>query len=92
MGFKGFSASYVAVDPLDDDFGEMNSDSAEVDATPFPGSLRNMYSSRNDFDDGDDDDEEELEEEEEETYGSSGFDVSTNKIKSNGIPSSETIY
>lgn len=80
MGFKGFSASYVAVEPLLDEFDEMNSDSAETDVTPFPGSLRNMYSSRPDFDD-----------EDEEPYESNGFDVSTNKIKSNGLPSSEAI-
>lgn len=95
MGFKGFSASYVAVDPLEDDFDGMNSDSTEVDATPFPGSLRTMYSSRGDFDEDEDeedgDGDGETETEVEETYGSNGFDVSTNKIKSNGIPSSEAI-
>lgn len=41
MGFKGFSLSYVAVDPLDD-FDEnsenFEEESAEV-ATPFPGYL-----------------------------------------------------
>lgn len=38
MVFKGFSVSYVAVVPFDDE-EEMSSDSEE-NATPFPGSLR----------------------------------------------------
>ena len=40
MVFKGFSVSYVAVVPFDDD-EEMSSDSEEA-ATPFPGSLRSI--------------------------------------------------
>lgn len=39
MGYKGFSLSYVAVDPFEN-FDEF-SDSVEV--TPFPGSLRPKY-------------------------------------------------
>lgn len=42
MVFKGFSVSYVAVVPFDDD-EEMSSDSEES-ATPFPGSLRSIFS------------------------------------------------
>lgn len=42
MVFKGFSVSYVAVVPFDDD-EEMSSDSEET-ATPFPGSLKSIYS------------------------------------------------
>lgn len=42
MVFKGFSVSYVAVVPFDED-EEMSSDSEES-ATPFPGSLKSIYS------------------------------------------------
>lgn len=76
MGFKGFSASYIAVDPFDG-FEEMNSDSAEV--TPFPGSLHNIYRSHHDVD------------EEEEDYETSKPDESSNVITKNGIPSNEAI-
>lgn len=73
MGFKGFSASYVAVDPFEE-FDEMNSDSAEV--TPFPGALKPIYSSgHDDFD----------EEEEEVDPDSNSFDPETNKIKSSEL-------
>lgn len=42
MGFKGFSASYVAVSPFDGGagFDDMKSDSAEM--TPFPGYLQSV--------------------------------------------------
>lgn len=52
MGFKGFSASYVAVDPFED-FEEISSDSYE--ATPFPGSLKNIYHKNLDTEDEDED-------------------------------------
>lgn len=39
--FKGFSASYVAVDPFEGS-EEMNSDSSEM-ATPFPGYFKSIY-------------------------------------------------
>lgn len=39
--FKGFSVSYVAVDPFDGS-DEMNSDSSEM-VTPFPGYLKSIY-------------------------------------------------
>lgn len=77
MGFKGFSASYVAVDPFDE-FDEMNSDSAEV--TPFPGSLRNIHYNSGDIDEDDEDSE-----------PASKADESRNSIKNNGIPSNEAI-
>lgn len=77
MGFKGFSASYVAVDPFDE-FDEMNSDSAEV--TPFPGSLRNIHYSVAD-----------IEEDEDESEPISKADETSNAIKNNGIPSNEAI-
>lgn len=46
MVFKGFSVSYVAVVPFDDD-EEMSSDSEET-ATPFPGSLKSIFSHNED--------------------------------------------
>lgn len=52
MGFKGFSVSYVAVDPFGD-FEEISSDSFE--ATPFPGSLKTIYHKHLDNEDEDDD-------------------------------------
>ena len=52
MVFKGFSVSYVAVVPFDDD-EEMSSDSEET-ATAFPGSLRSIFSSHGE--DGDEED------------------------------------
>ncbi|XP_058836590.1 protein tolkin-like [Topomyia yanbarensis] len=56
VGFKGFSASYVAISPFDDELStdEEASESTEL-AAPFPGSLRNMFISYNE-DDGEDDD------------------------------------
>jgi hypothetical protein len=53
MGFKGFSASYVALDPLEE-FDELNSDSVEM-GTPFPGSLKNIYQTK--FEEEDEDGE-----------------------------------
>lgn len=53
MVFKGFSVSYVAVVPFDDD-EEMSSDSEET-ATPFPGSLKSIYSHREEVEEGEDD-------------------------------------
>lgn len=76
MGFKGFSASYVAVDPFDE--FDMSSDSGEV--TPFPGSLRNIHYNSGDFDDDDEDSE-----------PVSKADETSNAIKNNGIPSNEAI-
>lgn len=78
MGFKGFSAAYVAVDPFDD-FDEMNSDSAEV--TPFPGSLRNIHYNSGDID----------EDEEDSAPVSKADETSNAIIKNNGIPSNEAI-
>lgn len=56
MVFKGFSISYVAVDPFEGS-DEMNSDSSEM-VTPFPGSLRSIYIV-NRYDNGDDNGEDE---------------------------------
>lgn len=56
MGFKGFSASYVAVDPFED-FEENVSESLEV--TPFPGSLKSIYHHNNIDDNEEDEDNEE---------------------------------
>ncbi|XP_037942752.1 dorsal-ventral patterning protein tolloid-like, partial [Teleopsis dalmanni] len=39
---KGFSASYVAVDPFDNSEEDINSSSFEM-VTPFPGSLKSIY-------------------------------------------------
>ncbi|XP_055677103.1 tolloid-like protein 1 isoform X1 [Lutzomyia longipalpis] len=56
--FKGFSASYVAVTPYDDDDNdeEMSSDSSEM-MTPFPGSLKSIYKTTLLESDGEDEDE-----------------------------------
>lgn len=42
MGFRGFSASYVAVSPFEggEGFDQMESDSGEI--TPFPGYLQSV--------------------------------------------------
>lgn len=48
MTFKGFSASYVAIDPFEGS-EEMNSDSSEM-ATPFPGYLKSIYVTKLDGD------------------------------------------
>lgn len=45
MVFKGFSVSYVAVVPFEED-EEMSSDSEEA-ATAFPGSLRSIFAEHN---------------------------------------------
>ena len=65
MGFKGFSLSYVAVDPLDDD-ENFEEESAEI-ATPFPGYLPGGPSKFGRKKTEDDDENNESEEEEEET-------------------------
>ncbi|XP_058467763.1 protein tolkin-like [Malaya genurostris] len=57
VGFKGFSASYVAVSPFGDGFStdEDLSESAEI--TPFPGSLKNtVIEAEEDMDEDDDED------------------------------------
>ncbi|XP_055699503.1 dorsal-ventral patterning protein tolloid isoform X2 [Phlebotomus papatasi] len=56
--FKGFSASYVAVMPYDDNEEEMSSDSSEM-MTPFPGSLKSIYKTTLLESDGDNEDEDE---------------------------------
>lgn len=58
MNAKGFSASYVAVDPFDGSEEEIiNSESSES-ATPFPGSLKSIYANKLDNEETDDDEEE----------------------------------
>ncbi|CAO1402934.1 unnamed protein product [Diamesa serratosioi] len=60
MGFKGFSVSFVAVDPFEDTENfEENSGSVE-EITPFPGSLKsvNIYSKNTDNEDEDEEEEE----------------------------------
>lgn len=53
LALKGFSASYVALNPLHSEEIE-----SEEMATPFPGSLKNIYKIfDNDDDDEDDDDD-----------------------------------
>lgn len=54
MGFKGFSASYVAVDPFEE-FDERERVSESFEATPFPGSLKNIYQKNLDSDEEDED-------------------------------------
>lgn len=65
MVFKGFSASYVALNPLNEDF---NSDTeSSENSTPFPGSLRTVYVNRykTNFDDEDEDEDEDNEDDDE---------------------------
>ena len=50
MVFKGFSASYVAVEPFEGS-EEMNSDSSEM-ATPFPGYMKSVYVTKNENEEG----------------------------------------
>lgn len=59
MVFKGFSASYVALNPLSEEFNS-DTDSNEM-ITPFPGSLKTVYVNRykTDFDDVDEDEDDE---------------------------------
>nr|XP_014088119.1 dorsal-ventral patterning protein tolloid isoform X1 [Bactrocera oleae] len=47
---KGFSASYVAVDPFENSDEDFNSYSAER-ATPFPGSLKSIYEDSDEYGD-----------------------------------------
>lgn len=42
MNRKGFSASYVAVDPFEGSEEEISSDSSEM-VTPFPGYMKSVY-------------------------------------------------
>lgn len=64
MNRKGFSASYVAVDPFEGSEEEISSDSSEV--TPFPGYMKSVYvnsnklSNRNGDNTDDTDNEEEV--------------------------------
>lgn len=52
MVFKGFSASYVAVEPYGESEEEIHSDSSEM-ATPFPGYMKSIYASKLDNEDND---------------------------------------
>lgn len=57
MSFKGFSASYVAVDPFEGSEEEISSDSSEM-ATPFPGSLKSIYANKLGSNSGSEDEDE----------------------------------
>lgn len=46
MNKKGFSASYVAVDPFEGSEEEISSDSSEM-STPFPGYMKSIYVNNN---------------------------------------------
>lgn len=46
MNKKGFSASYVAVDPFEGSEEEISSDSSEL-ATPLPGYVKSIYVNNN---------------------------------------------
>lgn len=46
MNRKGFSASYVAVDPFEGSEEEISSDSSEM-VTPFPGYMKSVYVNNN---------------------------------------------
>lgn len=48
--FKGFSASYVSVDPFEGSEEENGSESSET-VTPFPGYLKSVYANKLDNDD-----------------------------------------
>lgn len=47
MNKKGFSASYVAVDPFEGSEEEISSDSSEEMVTPFPGYMKSVYVNNN---------------------------------------------
>lgn len=46
MSFKGFSASYVAVDPFEGSEEEISSSDSSEMVTPFPGSLKSIYANK----------------------------------------------
>lgn len=56
MNFKGFSASYVAVDPFEGSEEEIGSDSSET-ATPFPGYLKSIYGNKLDNEDNEEEEQ-----------------------------------
>lgn len=58
MVFKGFSASYVAVEPFaeSEEEEEIHSDSSEM-ATPFPGYMKSIYASKADNDNDNEEEE-----------------------------------
>ncbi len=60
MVFKGFSASYVSVDPFEGS-EEMNSEDSEM-VTPFPGYLKSIYVAKLDNDNDNDEDEDDYNE------------------------------
>nr|XP_019553875.2 tolloid-like protein 1 [Aedes albopictus]XP_029726403.1 tolloid-like protein 1 [Aedes albopictus] len=57
VGFKGFSAAYVAINPYEDEELSTAEDTYESNeqAAPFPGSLRSMFISQDEYDADDDD-------------------------------------
>lgn len=55
MVFKGFSASYVSVDPFEGS-EEMNSEDSEM-VTPFPGYFKSIYAANLDNDNEEDEDD-----------------------------------
>lgn len=57
MSFKGFSASYVAVDPFEGSEEEISSSDSSEMATPFPGSLKSIYANKLGNSGSDDEDE-----------------------------------
>lgn len=81
MNKKGFSASYVAVDPFEGSEEEISSDSSEM-ATPFPGHVKSVYVNNNKLGSrsGDNTDNTEDTDNEEEVYNE--YD-NYNMIKSN---------
>lgn len=77
MVFKGFSVSFVAVEPYTDSEEEIHSDSSEM-ATPFPGYMKSIYATKLDNDNDDNEEEETFYE-----YGNNFNQIKeTNKKKS----------
>lgn len=56
MVFKGFSVSYVALEPFTDSEEEIHSDSSEM-ATPFPGYMKSIYATKLDNEDNEEEEQ-----------------------------------
>lgn len=56
MTLKGFSVSYVSVEPFVDSEEEIHSDSSEM-ATPFPGYMKSIYATKLDNEDNEEEEQ-----------------------------------
>lgn len=83
MVFKGFSASYVALNPLSEEF---NSDTESNEMiTPFPGSLKTVYVNKFKINFDDDDEDEDTEDEDDNESNNSNVNQ-INKYEHNKVP------